>query len=263
METASILFSNFALIAVMMCAGWLASVAAKNVTLVDSLWGFGFVLVAWHTFAVSEGDFGRGLLLLVMVTAWGLRLSVHLSVRNWGHGEDPRYRKWRRAAGESFWWKSLFKVFLLQAVFLWVISLGVQVGQIAPRPEHLTVLDAAGFLVWLAGFVFESVGDWQLARFKADPNNRGKVMDRGLWAYTRHPNYFGEMLVWWGIFLVALSVPGGLWTVASPLVITAVLVKMTGIPLTESSIQERRPQYAEYRRRTSAFFPWFPKSKET
>jgi steroid 5-alpha reductase family enzyme len=262
MEIGSILLVNLMLVTVMMCAGWLFSVAANNVTVVDSLWGLGFVLVAWHTFFTADGSFGRGLLLLVMVTLWGLRLALYLSLRNWGKGEDPRYQSWRDAAGGGFWWKSLFKVFLLQALFLWVISLGVQVGQIQPQPERLTGLDVAGFMIWLLGVSFESVGDWQLYRFKSGPGNRGKVMDRGLWAYTRHPNYFGETLVWWGIFLVALSVPGGLWTAVSPLVLTAVLVKMTGIPLTESSIQERRPQYAEYRRRTSAFFPWFPKPKE-
>jgi steroid 5-alpha reductase family enzyme len=202
---------------------------------------------------------GRKILIVVVTTAWGLRLSAHLAWRNWGKGEDPRYGSWRRASGESFWIISLFKVFLLQALFLWVIALAVQYGQIPAQPAHLTWLDFLGVIIWLIGFGFESVSDWQLARFKADAANRGKVMDRGLWAYSRHPNYFGESVVWWGIFLIALSTPNSGWTVISPLVITAVLLKMTGIPLMEKTIVDTRPGYRDYSRRTPAFIPWFPK----
>ena len=131
---------------------------------------------------------------------WGLRLSLYLSWRNWGKGEDPRYGSWRQKSGDRFWLVSLFKVFLLQALFLWVISIGLQMGQLAANPDTLTWLDGLGIFVWTIGFMFESAGDWQLARFKSDPVNKGRVMDRGLWAYTRHPNYFGEFLVWWGIY---------------------------------------------------------------
>jgi steroid 5-alpha reductase family enzyme len=225
----------------MMICGWLVSLIYKNVSIVDSLWGLGFVLIAWLTFGQSGGFTGRKILIVLITTAWGLRLSG-----------------WRKTAGDRFWIISLFKVFLLQALFLWVIALTIQYGQLSPTPAHLTGLDVLGSIIWMIGFVFESVSDWQLARFKADQTNAGKVMDRGLWAYSRHPNYFGECLIWWGIFLVALSTPNSWWTVVSPIVITAVLLKMTGIPLTEKTIINTRPGYRDYIKRTPSFFPWFP-----
>jgi steroid 5-alpha reductase family enzyme len=226
---------------------------------VDSLWGLGFVVIAWVTFALSDGYEGRRWLVAVLTSLWGLRLCIHLSIRNWGIGEDPRYGKWRAASGESFWIVSLFKVFWLQALFQWVISFVVQVPQLAREPANLTALDAIGAAVWLVGFVFESAADYQLYRFKADPLNRGKVMDRGLWRYSRHPNYFGECLIWWGMYGIALSVPGGWWTVVCPVIITLVLLKMTGVPLTETTTMERRPGYRDYMRRTPMFIPWFPR----
>ena len=259
--TVVVLAWNLAAVTAMMLLGWIMSLVKKNVTLVDSLWGLGFVLIAWITFSLTDGYHGRQLLLAGLTTIWGLRLSAHLTWRNWGKGEDPRYGSWRQASGRRFWIISLFKVFLLQALFLWVIALTIQYGQASPRPAHWTWLDFLGLIIWLVGFVFESVGDWQLARFKADSANKGKVMDRGLWAYSRHPNYFGECLIWWGLFLIALSAPHSWWTVVSPLVITAVLLKMTGIPLMEKSIVDTRPGYRDYIRRTSAFFPWFPKKE--
>jgi len=137
----------------------------------------------------------------------------------------------------------------------------LQVGQISPAPDHFVWLDGVGVLVWLVGFIFEAVGDRQLARFKADPANKGRVMDRGLWAYSRHPNYFGEFLIWWGFFLITLSTPAGWWTIVSPLIVTVVLLKMTGIPLTEDNIRKSRPAYNDYIKRTSAFIPWFPRKE--
>jgi steroid 5-alpha reductase family enzyme len=183
-------------------------------------------------------------------------------VRNYGKGEDPRYGAWRRQYGDRFWIVSLFNVFLVQAVFMWIISLALQFGQMASSPPKLTWFDAFGTAVWLTGFIFESVGDWQLTRFKADPTNKGRIMKRGLWAYTRHPNYFGESLIWWGIFLIVLSAPGSLWTIISPILITVTLLKFTGIALTEKTILEKRPEYRHYIADTSAFFPWFPKRSE-
>jgi steroid 5-alpha reductase family enzyme len=228
---------NLAAVISLMICGWLISLIYKNVTFVDSLWGLGFVLIAWLTFGLAEGFTGRKILIVLLTTAWGLRLSAHLSWRNW--------------------------VFLLQALFLWVIALAIQYGQVSATPAHLSGLDFLGFVIWMIGFVFESVSDWQLARFKADPTNAGKVMDRGLWAYSRHPNYFGECLIWWGIFLIVLSTPNSWWTVVSPLVISAVLLKMTGIPLTEKTIVNTRPGYREYIMRTPSFFPWFPKKEKS
>jgi len=252
---------NLAAVTGMMFCGWLISLVYKNVTLVDSLWGMGFVLIAWITFCLTEGYTGRKVLIVVLTTVWGLRLSAHLSWRNWGKGEDPRYGGWRQAGGNRFWIISLFKVFLLQALFMWVIALAIQYGQVSRMPAHFTRLDFAGLIIWMIGFLFESISDWQLARFKSDPANKGKVMDRGLWAYSRHPNYFGECLIWWGIFLIALSTANSWWTIISPFIITAVLLKMTGIPLMEKTIVDSRPGYREYIRRTPAFIPWFPKKE--
>ena len=252
---------NLAAVAVMMINGWVVSLVYKNVTIVDSLWGIGFVLIAWLTFFNSDGYWARKVLIALMVTTWGLRLCTYLTWRNWGKGEDPRYGSWRKKSGDRFWLVSLFKVFILQALFLWVISLPLQMGLLARSPVSLTWIEICGLVVWTVGFIFESVSDWQLARFKADSANKGRVMDQGLWNFSRHPNYFGEFLVWWGFYLVALSTPNGWWTIVSPLIVTAVLLKMTGIPLTEGNLVKTRPGYREYIKRTNAFFPWFPRKE--
>jgi steroid 5-alpha reductase family enzyme len=259
MEIINILAINFLAVLAMMLVAWAVSLISRNVTHVDSLWGLGFVLIAWLTFFLSDGFGGRRFLICALVTVWGLRLSLHLSRRNWGRGEDPRYAAWRLETGSRFWLVSLFKVFILQAIVLWVIALTVQWTQLSAVAESFTAWDYLGFVVWLVGFTFEALADHQLARFKADPDNHGRVMDRGLWAYSRHPNYFGESLMWWGIFLVALSTPSAWWTVISPILITTVLLKMTGVSLMEKTIVHRRPAYAAYMARTSAFIPWFPK----
>ena len=262
MDTLLIYVLNFTAVALMMLVGWLISLRRRNVTVVDSLWGIGFVLIAWITFIFADGYTGRALVLALLTTIWGGRLSIYLAWRNKDKKEDPRYGTWRQKYGDRFWIVSLFNVFLIQALFLWVIALAMQYGQMAAAPDRLTWLDYLGVTMWLTGFVFEAVGDWQLTRFKADPANKDKVMDQGLWAYTRHPNYFGEALLWWGIFLIALSTPGSFWTIISPVVITLTLVKMTGIALTEKVILEKKPIYSGYMARTSAFFPWFPKRGE-
>ena len=262
METGmSIALVNLATVTAMMTVGWIVSVLRRNVTIVDSLWGLGFVLVAAVTFWTGGGYGGRSLLILVLTAMWGLRLAVHLTWRNWGQPEDHRYGGWREKSGQRFWIISLFKVFWLQAAFLWAISLVLQKAQLSVEPSRFTLLDLIGTLIWATGFIFESIGDWQLARFKADPGNRGRVMDRGLWAWSRHPNYFGEFLIWWGFFVVALATPGGWWTVVSPVIISMVLLKMTGVPLTETALKTRRPAYAGYIQRTSTFFPRPPKNK--
>ncbi|BBO72038.1 hypothetical protein DSCA_59680 [Desulfosarcina alkanivorans] len=251
----SLAMVNLAAVAGLMTIGWIISLLRRDVTIVDSLWGLGFVLVALITFRTGNGFTARSLLVLILTSIWGLRLAGYLTRRNWGKGEDHRYGSWREKSGHRFWIVSLFKVFWLQAIFLWAISLVLQQAQASPEPARITALDILGTLVWAVGLIFESVGDWQLAQFKADADNRGRVMDRGLWAWSRHPNYFGEFLVWWGFFLVALATKEGWWTVVSPLIISAVLLKMTGVPLTEAALKARRPGYAEYIRRTSAFFP--------
>ena len=246
---------NLAVVGCLSTAGWLYSLHRKNVTIADSLWGLGFVLVALVNAWMGSGVTGRSMLVLVLTTVWGLRLSVYLTCRNHGKPEDHRYGQWREKSGAAFWWVSLLKVFWLQALFIWAISLVLHQAQLAGRPAHFTLLDALGTLLWSTGFFFEAVGDWQLARFKADPVNAGQVMDRGLWAWSRHPNYFGECLIWWGFFLVALATHGSLWTIISPAMVTWVLLKITGIPLTEAALNNRRPDYRDYVKRTSRFFP--------
>ncbi len=250
---------NLLAVTLLMVLGWALSLHRNNVTHVDSLWGMGFVLVAWMTWFQVDGVRERQWLLTGLTTLWGVRLTVYLTWRNHGKGEDPRYAAWRKSTGDRFRLTSLFKVFLLQALFLWGIALAVQAGQTRGQAVALGAVDFIGAAVWLCGFIFESVGDWQLARFKSDPANKGKVMRSGLWRYTRHPNYFGESLIWWGIFLIAAADTGNWWTVISPIVITAVLLKMTGIPLTEKLSVRKRPDYAEYIAATSSFIPLPPK----
>lgn len=242
---------------------WLLSLVKKNASIVDVFWGLGFTVITWLTFFQAEGYPARQLLLVFCTSIWGLRLSLHILVRNWGKGEDRRYQAWRAKHGESFPWVSLFTIFGTQALLLWVVSLVVQLGQLSTVPSRLTLWDALGILVWGVGFGFEAVADWQLARFKADPNNKGKVMNRGLWAYSRHPNYFGETLIWWGLFFITFSTPYGYWAIVSPLTITFLLLKVSGVTLLEQTITERRPEYREYMKNTSPFIPWFPKHKES
>lgn len=255
----SLLLWNFVAVMGLMTAVWVLSVAIRNASIADTFWGVGFVLVAWITFFGADGYLGRKLLITFTVTAWGLRLALHIGSRSRGKAEDRRYQAWRKQYGAKFWWVSLFTVFLLQGALLWVISLGAQVGQWSPKPDRFIWLDVAGFLVWVVGFFFEAVGDYQLAAFKANPANRGRVMNQGLWRYTRHPNYFGECLMWWGVFLVTLATPGSLWSIVSPLTITFLLLRVSGVTLLEKTIVETRPEYREYQKRTSAFLPWFPK----
>jgi steroid 5-alpha reductase family enzyme len=215
--------------------------------------------VAWFTFIQSDGYIGRKLLVSLLTTLWGARLAIHIFVRNRGKGEDPRYKAMRAKHGERFWWVSLLTVFMLQAVLLWVISLVVQVSLISPLPKKLVWLDVAGIIIWTVGFTFEAVGDWQLTRFVRNPANKGEIMNSGLWGYTRHPNYFGESLIWWGMFLFALATPRSVWVVISPLLITFLLLRVSGVTLLEESMLSSHPEYQDYVRNTSAFIPWFPK----
>ncbi|NTU48157.1 MAG: DUF1295 domain-containing protein [Syntrophobacteraceae bacterium] len=261
-STLSILASNLLLVLALMSALWVASLLKKDAGVADIFWGIGFIVVAWATFYATEGAILRSSLIVVLTTVWGIRLAAHIGVRNLGKPEDRRYQGWRAKYGRSFWWVSLFQVFLLQGVLLWVISLVLQAGQLSSIPNGLTWLDVLGTLVWLAGFLFEAIADWQLASFRSDPANTGKVMDRGLWAATRHPNYFGECLLWWGFFLITLSTPYGFLTIISPLTITFLLLKVSGVTLLETSIVETRPQYREYMERTSAFIPRFTRKEK-
>lgn len=244
---------------------WLLSLFAGRVCIIDAFWGPGFGVVALTAlFSVSESARGwPEWLLLGLVLIWGLRLGLHLGVRILGAvEEDRRYAAMRRKYDPNFHLKSLGIVFLLQAVILWFVSLPVTTGiavAIVPGEVLQQVFAGAGILLWGAGLFFETVGDWQLARFRANPANSGRVLDSGLWALTRHPNYFGDFCVWWGLWLTSLAAGAPLWTIASPAVMAFFLMKVSGVPMLEGDISSRRPGYAEYIRRTNAFFPGLPK----
>ena len=238
---------------------WLVSVIKRDVSIIDIVWGLGFVLITWGALGVGRGAGPRPLLVGALVTGWGVRLAGYLLWRNWGAPEDYRYRGLRARHGERFIWVSLYLVFGLQAALMWVVSLPLQVAVTAPRPETLTWLDGVGVACWCIGVTFEAIGDWQLARFKADSGNAGKVMNRGLWAYTRHPNYFGDAVVWWGYGLMACATPGGIWTVIGPALMTLLLLRISGVALLERKLVKTRPDYDDYKRKTNAFFPWFPR----
>lgn len=249
-------------------ATWLLSLLKRNVAIVDSIWSllflaaaltYGYTAPHWDDpLAAGRAPHSedRRWLVIALVAIWAARLAIYITWRNWGHEEDRRYQAIRARNEPGFAFKSLYLVFGFQALLAWVISLPLLGAILSPRP--LGWLDAAGVAVWAVGLFFETVGDAQLARFKADPANRGRVMDRGLWRYTRHPNYFGDFCVWWGFYLIALSA-GAWWSVLGPLLMSALLMKYSGAGLLEKDIQERRPGYADYVRRTSGFFPRPPR----
>jgi steroid 5-alpha reductase family enzyme len=236
---------------------FLVALRLRRNDVADIAWGIGFIVLALTgQFAVTAVS-TRGLLVLVLVAIWGLRLSLHIGRRNQGKSEDPRYRKWREEWGAHATIRAFFQVFLLQA-FLAVVILLPVTYVLAHRNSDLTWLDALGAGVWLTGFVFEAVGDFELARFRKDPGNRGRIITSGLWKYTRHPNYFGEVTLWWGVWLIACSVSGGWKTVLGPATITLLILFVSGIPLLEKKYQGNN-EFMEYQRRTSAFFPLPPK----
>ncbi|MGQ0510174.1 MAG: DUF1295 domain-containing protein [Betaproteobacteria bacterium] len=231
---------------------WAIATVRRNAGLVDIFWSL-FFLAAAAVYAVVADVFdGRAMLVLALAALWSLRLAGYLAARNWGAPEDHRYRAIRERNEPGFAWKSLYLVFGLQAVLAWIISAPLAAAIFSSQP--VGPLDAAGAALVVFGLAFEVVGDAQLARFKADPRNAGRVMDRGLWRYTRHPNYFGEFCVWWGFWLVAAGA-GAWWTVFSPVLMSVLLLRVSGVALLEKDIGQRRPEYANYVLRTNAFFP--------
>ena len=257
-SSADVMLASAIAIAILMFATWILSVAVKNASIVDIVWGSGFVVVAWVSYAVADGDDARRLVIALLVSIWGVRLAGYLAKRNIGHGEDYRYRAMRKHWGARFPVVSLVTVFLLQGVLMWIVSIGVQLGQV-PETPAFGPIGTMGILVWIVGLAFEAVGDLQLARFKADPANAGKVMDKGLWSLTRHPNYFGDSLVWWGIAIVAAESGLGAWGFLGAALMTFLLVRVSGVALLEKSLSKRKEGYAEYVARTSAFLPRPPK----
>lgn len=249
---------TFVAISVAMVLLWLVAISRRDVSVVDIFWGLGFGVVAWLACWWNSTNQPRSLLLAGLTSLWGLRLALYLCWRNWGRAEDRRYAAMRQRHGAAFDWVSLWTVFLLQAAILWFVSLPIQVAVAGNQSTAWNWLDATGITLWTVGFLFESVGDWQLARFQMQPHNAVRVMDRGLWRFTRHPNYFGDFCVWWGLYLISAA-GGATWTIASPLLMSVLLLKVSGVSLLESTIADRRPEYAAYRARTNAFFPGRPR----
>jgi steroid 5-alpha reductase family enzyme len=233
---------------------WLLSLRLRDASIVDIAWAPAFAAMAW--LATPWPPTGRGMAVLALASLWGVRLGLHIALRH--NGEDRRYAAMRAKHGARWWWWSLLQVFALQAVLVWAISWPLRAAVAAPAPW--CALDGIGVTLAAGGLLFEAVADWQLRRFRADPGNRGRVMDRGLWRWSRHPNYFGDALMWWGFFVVALAATGAWWLALSPIAMTVLLLRVSGVTLMEEDIGDRRPDYADYIRRTSAFVPWPPTS---
>ena len=249
----------FAILAVG-AVSWLFSLAKKDVSFVDSLWSL-FFLIAAVVFALDTQTLSaRGQLVLVLVAVWSLRLSIYITMRNWGEPEDYRYQTIRNNNEPGFAFKSLYIVFGLQGVLAWLVALPLLPA--ITSSVALGPLDIAAALLWLTGFVFEAGGDYQLAKFKARKDSKGRVLNTGLWRYTRHPNYFGDFCIWWSFYLFAVA-SGGWWSVASPLLMSVLLLKVSGVAMLENTITERRPEYADYIRNTNAFFPGPPRTGST
>lgn len=266
-------------ITVLMLLLWLLSIRRSDVSIIDIGWGLGFVLIAWTSWLRGSQSVTAGhpsILLPTLVTLWGARLSIYLFWRNHGKPEDYRYRHMREKCGDSFWFVSLITIFLLQGVIMWIVSLPLQTVAFehAPLWSRLlnimsleggsvelgsTLLKLCGIVLWCVGLLFETVGDWQLARFKSLAENKGRVLQSGLWRYTRHPNYFGDFMVWWGLFFVALALHAPWWTIISPIVMTFLLLRISGVALLEKALSQNKPEYNEYVQRTSAFFPKPPR----
>jgi len=247
------------IILILMTLLWLVSVAIKNASIVDPFWGLGFVIISVFYFIKGGGFETRKIILLTLVAIWGLRLSGWLAWRNSGKGEDFRYKQFRKNYGEKrYWWISFFQVFMLQGILMWLVSAPLMGAHHYGGEKALSILDIVGILLWITGFVFEAGGDYQLARFKADPSNKGRVLDKGLWRYTRHPNYFGDSAVWWGYGFICLA--AGSWVpLFGSVLMTLLIIRVSGVAMLEKTLKKDKPGYNEYTRRTSAFIPWFPR----
>jgi len=238
---------------------WILSVYLKNASIVDIFWGSGFVIVNAVYFFYQDVVYTRHIILLGLVTLWGLRLSIYLAYRNIGKGEDFRYQEFRRKYGaHRYWWVSFFQVFLLQGVLILIISLPLLGTNVYTQSNQISWIDYIAILVWIIGFVFESVGDYQLTKFKRNLSNKGKVLNTGLWKYTRHPNYFGDAAIWWGYALFCVS-SGIYWPILGSVAMTFLIIKISGVSLLEESLKDKKPEYQNYIEKTSSFFPWFPK----
>lgn len=257
--TLQILLLSAKPVLLMMVTLWLWSVVRKNASVVDPWWSMGFLAITLTLGSQMPKTPGR-CLLAVLVAVWALRLWAYLLYRNWGTGEDSRYQAFREKYGpERYWWISFFQVFMLQGVLMLIISAPLQVAITKPTPDPVTLFDLLGAALVLVGLSFEAIADAQMAEFRNNSGHEGKVMNSGLWRYSRHPNYFGEALLWWGFWVSALDTPWGFCTIFAPILMTFLLLKVSGVTMLEDSLKDRKPKYADYIKKTSAFIPWPPK----
>jgi len=254
----AVVLSGLAAVMAALTLLWAWSLRTGDASIIDAFWGPGFALVTLAYCLVDASWGARGTLVLALVVLWGGRLGHHLLRRNRLRGEDPRYAAMRAQHGDRWGRVSLFRVFWLQGGILWIVSMPL-FAAVRASARPLGILDLAGALLALLGVVIEATADAQLTRFRSDPANRGRVLDTGLWRYSRHPNYFGDAVVWWGFYALAAG-GGAWWTVFAPLIMTGLLTRVSGVPLLEKGLKETRPEYADYVRRTSAFVLWPPKS---
>jgi len=247
-------------IVVFMSVVWLVSLAVKDVSIVDVFWGLGFVGIVIYYFVAGEGDPMRRILVLAMVIIWGMRLSVYIFIRNAGKGEDIRYQNFRKKYGEErYWWISYFQTFLLQGIIMWMVSAPLLASLVYEESQLFGIFDLIGLLLWLGGFLFEAIGDAQLFRFKKNPDNQGKILQSGLWKYTRHPNYFGESLIWLGFGVMSISA-GLIWPLVGTAIMIFLLVRVSGVRMLDEVMVSRNPDYQFYIQNTSAFIPWKPRN---
>ena len=241
---------------------WLISIPLRDISIIDMAFASLIAMLLFTAYTLAEA---RGLvpgLIMLLVAVWALRMTVYLVHRNWGRGEDPRYTRLRGWVDEGlpFYWLSLRQVFLLQGAIIWSLTLPFQIAMLTGGTAGFGVLAAAGVALWSIGFFFEAVGDWQLSRFRANPDNRGKVLNTGLWRYTRHPNYFGELSQWWGLFLIALEAPWAWLGLPGLLLYSWLLVKVTGQATLDKKLSREKPEYAAYMRQTSGLIPRPPRA---
>lgn len=257
MQFFQLLFAGSIVAILYMSLIYILSVIKKDSSIVDIAWGIGFITVNITTLVITQNYNARNIIILILVSLWGIRLAAHIFSRNKGKDEDWRYKKWREDWGNFFLIRSYFQIFVVQAILLTLISIPFIFAN-SQNYVNFTIFDILGILIWAIGFIFEAVGDWQLSKFKSKPENKGKIMTKGLWQYTRHPNYFGEVTLWWGIYLLVVSIPKGIFTIIGPITITILILAVSGIPMLEKKYEDNE-DFQDYKKKTNAFFPWFPK----
>ena len=255
----TIFLQGFLLLMSLLTILWIVSVLIKDASIVDIFWGITFIVTNTYYFFATSDFFTRKIILLVLVSLWGLRLSIFLAYRNIGNGEDYRYQEFRKKYGpERYWWFSFFQVYLLQGIFSILVSITLLGSHFNTQTNDLNLFDYLGILVWLIGFIFEAGGDYQMTKFKQNPENKGKVLNTGFWKYTRHPNYFGDSAVWWSYAIFSIAA-GSYWTIVGSFIMTFLLLKVSGVALLEKSLKDGKPEYNDYIQKTNSFLPWFPK----